>query len=110
MESEDRIMKILEFYVDEHYTYKGLPDMFHCKKMTPWWYQTSYQVWAAHEILDILKKDWEGEPICVTIQDKLMDIRHMFDNFAMKNKPNTQMFVEAYEVATDLLDVVIAAS
>lgn len=110
MESEDRILKALDLYVEENYTYKDLPDMFHKKKLTAVWYLRSYQVWAAHEILEMLKSEWEGEPICVTIQDKLEDIRYMFDCFAMEPKPNTQMFVEAYEVATNLLDYAISVS
>ncbi len=108
MDSESRIMTALKYYVEEHYTDIGLPDMFHVKRHTAWWYTRAYENWAAHEIMDILEGDWEGEPICVTIEQKLEDLRYMFDCFAMESKPNTQMFTAAYDVATNLLDVVIS--
>ena len=101
------IFKVLKEYVDENYYYMSFPNMFRSRRNheMEWFYQMSYQQWAAYEILDLLKQEDEDH---LVIND-LEDIRQMFDDFACRAAGDDarHMFSVAEDVATEMMDLIL---
>lgn len=95
--NKDYILSVIKDYADE---YLKVPQR---RLSRGDFEQRSYQRWAVDEILRAIEKSNSAPPI-VAVEDF---IRKM-DEFSCKNHRTSIIFSVAYDVATDILDLLIA--
>lgn len=92
---KEKILTAVRYFILENYkrpTYYRL--------YRGWFTQQSYSYWAAYELLSYLRKNPHKDPYIA-----VHDFRDIFNEARCLNKPNGYMYEMAYDVATDVIDM-----